>query len=734
MRTTLRYKNPYPKTTDLYTEFMNNQREQIISSVTSDIHNEGCSRETVDNIVATYADDVFNIKQMKNLLKEDTYLKLIKTIRDGAVMDQSIANDVASAMKNWAISKGATHFTHWFQPLTGTTAEKHDAFFEPDDDDHFIAKFSGKNLIIGESDASSFPSGGLRSTFEARGYTAWDPTSPAFIRRSANGATLCIPTAFCSYNCEALDKKTPLLRSIQYLKRAVTRLMEAFDAEKPDAHVKISLGAEQEYFLIDRKFYLARPDLIQTGRTLFGAPPPKHQQLDDHYFGSIHPRILAFMIDVEKRLWRLGIPAKTRHNEVAPAQFELAPIFEDINLAVDHNMLIMEILRTTAEEHGLVCLLHEKPFDGINGSGKHNNWSITYGDTNLLNPGKNPHQNAIFLTVLCAIIRAVDLHSDLLRAATATHANDLRLGANEAPPSVISIFLGSQLEDILSRIEEGITGENDSTKRSVLKIGVDTLPPFPLDAADRNRTSPFAFTNNKFEFRAPGSSQSCAGICTVLNTIAADSINRIAEEIEGFKNTEHFTEKLNKVLAKIYHSHKRVVFNGNGYDKEWYEEAKRRQLPNAANTPEALQALHNEDNIAFFEKTGVLSRAELLSRYEIFMNEYRNHVRIEGSLLLLMARTYIEPAAVRHLNMLLPIASASNQPRFATSAYDTITELLEQMHDECNHLESLLEKSDMELTICSSIKDLRKVSDSLERLVADDLWPLPKYREILFIS
>lgn len=714
---------------------MSTPRENAVSSVAANGIPRKCEGCSVEEVTSSYAEDVFNTRQMKKLLPNETFQKLIKTVRDGAAIDPAIADDVATAMKNWAISRGATHFTHWFQPLTGTTAEKHDALLEPDEDQNFIAKFSGKNLIVGESDASSFPSGGLRSTFEARGYTAWDPTSPAFIRRGTNSATLCIPTAFCSYNCEALDKKTPLLRSIQYMKKAVHRLMNAFGENSEDAHVQISLGAEQEYFLIDRNFYLARPDLIQTGRTLFGAPPPKHQQLDDHYYGAIHPRVLAFMADVERRLWHLGIPAKTRHNEVAPAQFELAPLFEDINLAVDHNMLIMEILRLTAEEHGLVCLLHEKPFAGINGSGKHNNWSLAYDGINLLNPGKNPRQNAIFLTTLCAIIRAVDMHSDLLRAATATQGNDFRLGANEAPPAIISIFLGSQLVNVLEQLSSET--ENDGEKRdrkSIFHIGVDALPPFPLDATDRNRTSPFAFTSNKFEFRAPGSSQSCAGICTILNMIAAESLDYMAEKIESFGGKQNISAKLNSLLAEVFNKHKRVIFNGNGYDADWIREAAKRGLPNAPDTLDALEALKKEDNITFIEKTGVFTRAEIRSRYEILMNDYRNRIRIEGSLSLLMARTIILPAALRHLNILLPLKSSQDAPAFAKENYNKVAFLADALTTAAEKLELRLDEDNAERNILSAMAELRVAADRLEHIVPDDLWLLPKYREILFIS
>ncbi len=711
----------------------NRVREKAINAIAEFRCREDYPLKSIEEIRSTYGTDVFNEQTMKQLLPRQCYQKLHATIKNGEPLDPDIAEDVANVMKQWAISKGATHFTHWFQPLTGATAEKHDSFFEINGDSELIMKFSGKNLIVGEPDASSFPSGGLRSTFEARGYTAWDPTSPAFIRRGLNGATLCIPTAFCSYTGEALDKKTPLLRSIQAVGKSVQRMMKAFHAEEPNAHVSISLGPEQEYFLIDRHFYYSRPDLIQTGRTLFGAPPPKHQQLEDHYFGVIRPRILAFMTEVDQQLWRLGIPAKTRHNEVAPAQFELAPLFEELNLAVDHNMLIMEVLKQTAERHGLVCLLHEKPFAGVNGSGKHNNWSISYGKINLLNPGNDPHQNAIFLTTLCAIIRAVDLHSDLLRVGTASAGNDHRLGANEAPPAIISIFLGEQLTDIIEQIE---SGEVKSTRKGeLLKVGVETLPALPKDATDRNRTSPFAFTGNKFEFRAPGSGQSCAGVNVVLNTIVAESIDYIASELEKFKEKD-FNSSLQKLLQKIIKEHKRIIFNGNGYDDAWVKEAHRRGLPDLRNTPEALAQFKTPGNIRLFEKTGVFSKAEVLSRYEIFMEEYNRKVKIEGELSLLMARTVIMPPVMKQLMELQSgiVTQGRKLPGMST-LLNTSTEigsLLDELEKACSALESALAAADSAETV-AAMGEVRKTADALEKIVADEYWPLPKYREMLFI-
>lgn len=681
-----------------------------------------------------YGEDVFNAKAIREYLPKKSAEKLLNTINNRAQLDPEIAADVAHGMKQWAIERGATHFTHWFQPLTGSTAEKHDSFLEIEGDNAIFA-FSAKNLIVGEPDASSFPSGGLRRTFEARGYTAWDPTSPAFIKRHANGATLCIPTAFCSYTGEALDKKTPLLRSIQCLSSSVQRLMKCFGLK--EEKVTVTLGAEQEYFLIDKKFYLHRPDLLQTGRTLFGATPPKHQQLEDHYFGSIQQRVLNFMNEVEDELWRLGVPAKTRHNEVAPGQFELAPMFEDLNLAVDHNMLIMDTLRLVADRHGFVCLLHEKPFAGVNGSGKHNNWSINYGNTNLLNPGNNPQQNAVFLTVLCGIIRAVDTHADMLRASVAHAGNDHRLGANEAPPAIISIYLGDQLNEVIENIEKG---ENSSKhKAGVMQIGVDTLPNLPKDATDRNRTSPFAFTGNKFEFRAPGSSQSCSGPMTVLNTIVADSFDYIAEKLEGFVgNEEAFNSELQKVLKDIIKTHKRVIFNGDGYTEEWKEEAARRGLPNAATTMDALRCLVNEKNINLFDKYGVYSKKELESRFEVFLEEYHRKIRIEGEIALNIVRNNILPAVIEEFKTELSAVKSATDAGI-TVGVDALKRNVELLGKGLEDLTEKTEKMEKAVTglheeILEAMAELRAVVDRLEKVVSDTLWPLPKYREMLFIK
>ncbi|MBQ6925025.1 MAG: glutamine synthetase III [Kiritimatiellae bacterium] len=678
-----------------------------------------------------FAEDVFNADAMRRYLAAPVCRKLLATIQNNAPLDPEIAGDVAQGMKKWAVDRGATHFTHWFLPLNGSTAEKHDSFLDFADG-KAVFSFSAKNLIAGETDASSFPSGGLRSTFEARGYTAWDPTSPAFIKRHGNGATLCIPTAFCSYAGDALDKKTPLLRSMQALASATRRLMKCFGL--PRAHVETTLGAEQEYFLIDRHFYLRRPDLIQTGRTVFGAPPPKHQQLEDHYFGSIKARVLNFMTEVEHELWRLGIPAKTRHNEVAPAQFELAPLFEDVNLACDHNMLVMEVLRQTAERNGLVCLLHEKPFDGVNGSGKHNNWSVAYGGRNLLNPGNDPAQNAIFLTVLCAILKGVDDYAPLLRATVAGAGNDHRLGAHEAPPAVISIFLGDQLSGILDQLVDGKA--KSKSRAGAMRIGVDTLPPLPRDATDRNRTSPFAFTGNKFEFRAPGSSQSCADPCTALNVITADAFNQFADVLEKL-DPGHFNDGLQKLLRETVRAHRRIVFNGDGYSGTWLEEANRRGLPCAATTTDALPSLVADAAVRLYEKYGVFTRRELQSRYEVFAAEYASRIRIEGGVALEMAESMILPAVDSEYAAAIQAygaAKAAGLARGRQTSRATALRLgagLDDLGKKTSALRSTLDGEPA--AILAAMAALRKTVDALERIVSDDRWPLPKYREMLFL-
>ena len=685
-----------------------------------------------DTSLKTYGEDVFHEKAIRAHLPKAVAAKLIATMRQSKPLDPTIADAVAEGMKNWALEKGATHFTHWFQPLTGGTAEKHDAFLEPTGPAQAVQRFSGKNLIGGETDASSFPSGGLRSTFEARGYTAWDPTSPAFVKRHENGATLCIPTAFCSFTGDTLDMKTPLLRSIQAVSKATERLMAKFGQKK--AHVEITLGAEQEYFLIDRRFYLKRPDLMQTGRTVFGAAPAKHQQLEDHYFGAIRPRVLKFMTEVEDRLWRLGIPAKTRHNEVAPAQFELAPMFEDLNLAVDHNMTVMEVLRQTAEKNDLVCLLHEKPFEGVNGSGKHCNWSIAYGGRNLLTPGDNPRENAIFVTFLLAIIRAIEMHADILRMTTAGAGNDHRLGANEAPPAIISVFLGDELNAVLDSIETGKAGRKSG--RTKLKIGVDTLPPLPKDTTDRNRTSPFAFTGNKFEFRAPGSSQNCAQSQMVLNTIVAESIDALCDKLDAMKGD--FNANLQKLLQYEVTAHKRVNFSGDGYSADWPKEAAKRGLPNLRDTMAALAPLKDPANVALFEKYGVLSRSEMLSRWEIGMEDYHRRIRIEASIALELARAMIRPVVADEFSRLATALGQAKSDglkvgiRGLTALSLKLGAGLDDLHVKCDRLEKALTHGCHEDQI-AAMDDLRRTVDRLECIVDDQRWPLPKYREMLFV-
>ena len=679
-----------------------------------------------------FGEDVFGEEAIKTYLSKDTAKKLQATIREGKPLDPSIANEVAHGIRHWAMDRGATHYTHWFLPMTGSTAEKHDSFLELKDGEP-IMLFSGKNLIVGEPDASSFPSGGIRSTFEARGYTAWDPTSPAFIKRHSNGATLCIPTAFCAYTGESLDKKTPLLRSMQALDKSLKRLMKLFG--RGEAHTGCTLGAEQEYFLVDKEYWKKRPDLVLTGRTLFGAPSAKGQQLEDHYFGTIPDRVLSFMNDVERELWKLGIPAKTRHNEVAPAQFELAPQFEELNLASDHNMLIMDALRNVAEKHGFKCLLHEKPFAGVNGSGKHNNWSVAYGGKNLLDPGTNPDENAVFLTMLIAVIEAVDRHADLLRASVAGAGNDHRLGANEAPPAVISIYVGDQLAEVLDRLEKG--GGAKSKGGGAMKIGVDTLPVIPKDATDRNRTSPFAFTGNKFEFRAPGSSQNCAQSQMVLNTIVAESIDAICDRLDTMNGP--FNEKLQRLLQYEVKAHKRVIFSGDGYSEEWPREAARRGLPNLRDTPAALAPLKERRNVELFERYGVLSRSEMLSRWEIGMDDYRRRIRIEAGIALEIARSMVRPVVADEFSRLANALGQAKSDglkvgiRGLTALSSKLGAGLDDLHVKCDRLERTITRDERPEKQLAAMDDLRKTVDRLEGLVDDSRWPLPKYREMLFV-
>ncbi|MBD3387977.1 MAG: glutamine synthetase type III [Candidatus Altiarchaeales archaeon] len=686
-----------------------------------------------------YGENVFSFKAMKQFLPEKVYKTLKNVIDKGEALPEGIADDVAEGIKKWAISKGAFHYTHWFQPMTGATAEKHDSLIHPTEDGGAIFKFSGKELTQGEPDASSFPSGGIRATFEARGYTAWDPTSPAFIKYTEEGPTLCIPTAFVSYTGEALDKKTPLLRSMEALSKSTRRLIKLFDGKVPDRRAFATLGPEQEYFLIDREFYLARPDLVMCGRTLFGNCPPKHQQMDDHYFGSIKPRVLAFMEEVDRECWKLGIPAKTRHNEVSPAQFEIAPVFEELNLSVDHNMMVMQILKETAEKHGLVCLLHEKPFAGVNGSGKHNNWSLSGPDgKNLLNPGDSPHENAKFLTMVCAVIRAVDKYQKLLRASVATAGNDHRLGANEAPPAIVSIFLGDQLTDIIEQVEKG--GAKASKANDKLTVGVTSLPELPKDVTDRNRTSPFAFTGTKFEFRMVGSTMSCAGPNLVLNTIVAESLDYISDEIEkAMGRGEKVNEALQRILQKIVKEHKRIIFNGDNYTSEWEQEAEKRGLANIKTSDEALKAIVTPENTKLFEKYCVFSEKELKSRYEILHEQYEMAIDIEGRTSLDMAKTMILPAALKYQKKVAKSAAALKAAGGKGTALvgmkkhvGKLSELTAQLYAGMDKLEKAIEKGKPPATI-KAMSEVRNAVDQLEAEVDERLWPLPKYREMLFI-
>ncbi len=708
-------------------------RKSAIANIASRKSEKGTGMDKPINEI--YGEDVFNLKAMKDYLPKPVYKKLLSTIKNGTTLDAKIADDVANAMKRWAINKGASHYTHWFQPLTGSTAEKHDSFIEPDLEGGVMMDFSGNSLIQGEPDASSFPSGGLRVTFEARGYTAWDPTSPAFIKRCNTRAVLCVPTAFCSYTGEALDKKTPLLRSMQAISLQAKRILKAFGADSEGRAVS-TLGAEQEYFLIDRELYYARPDLVQCGRTLFGNVPPKHQQMEDHYFGAIKDRVMDFMGDVDEQLWSLGIPAKTRHNEVSPAQFELAPIYESLNLAVDHNMLVMEVLKKTAEKHGLVCLLHEKPFAGVNGSGKHNNWSLISPDgRNLLDPGTNPHDNAIFLTFLCAIIQAVSKHADILRASVTGAGNDHRLGANEAPPAIISIFLGDQLTDVIEQIEKG--GAKSAKSGGRMCIGVDALPELPRDATDRNRTSPFAFTGNKFEFRAVGSSQSCSGPNVVLNTIVAESLSEIATGLEEIGKND-FNNGLQQILQNIIKKHKSIIFNGDNYSKEWEKEAAKRGLPNVKKSPDALKALIDKANIQMFAKHKILSEIELRSRYEVYIENYNKTLLIEGGLALDMVKTLIVPAALRQISEISKSMNGikASGLKFGITTLkknmEKIALALDKMNEKTDELDKALKGHDIS-SIPNLLVELRKHVDALELEVDDNLWPLPKYAELLFI-
>ncbi len=689
--------------------------------------------------------NVFSRAVQRQRLSSDVFSRLQRTLARGEALDTSLADAVALAMKEWAMERGATHYTHWFQPLTGSTAEKHDSFYAPTEEGTAIAEFSGKELIQGEPDASSFPTGGIRATFEARGYTAWDPTSPAFILENPNGTLLCIPTAFASWTGEALDHKIPLLRSMDALSKSAVRALKLF-GDTDAARVFTTIGPEQEYFLIDEQYYFERPDLITTGRTLFGAKPPKGHELDDHYFGSIPDRILACMLETERELAKLGVPVKTRHNEVAPNQYEIAPIFENSNVGSDHQQLTMQLMQNVARRYGLVCLLHEKPFAGVNGSGKHNNWSMgTDTGKNLLEPGDTPHRNLEFLFFCAAVIQAVNKYQGLLRASIASPGQDHRLGANEAPPAIISIFLGAELENVFGALERGETSETRA--QSFLGLGTPVLPQLPKHGGDRNRTSPFAFTGNKFEFRALGSSQSPALPNTVLNTIVAEAIDELADELEAAVKDGPpagdplrdavLEDALRPILQRSYADNKQIIFGGDNYDEEWHAEAERRGLLNLRATPDALPYLVSDDTVAVFEKHNVLSRRELESRHEVFLEQYVTKLNIEAETASSIARTMLLPAAARHLALLLE----AQLGELASETSDLIAELTEAI----KKLESanLADNQPAELephaefmrdSVVPAMEDVRAAADKLEKVVADDLWPLPKYSEILFIK
>ena len=695
---------------------------------------------SITNVPELFGSMVFNDTVMKERLPKDVYKKLKKTMREGTAIDADVAAVVATAMKDWAISKGATHYTHWFQPMTGITAEKHDSFISPCGGGQVIMEFSGKELVRGEPDASSFPSGGLRATFEARGYTAWDPTSYAFIKDNV----LCIPTAFCSYGGEALDKKTPLLRSAEALNRQALRVIHLFGNEDVTA-VRTTVGPEQEYFLVDKSVYDKRKDLIYTGRTLFGAKPPKGQELDDHYFGVIRDRIMDFMRDVNEELWKLGVSAKTQHNEVAPGQHELAPIYAQCNVAVDHNQLVMETLKNVAYRHGLHCLLHEKPFAGVNGSGKHNNWSLTTDDgINLLEPGKTPHENIQFLLVLTCILKAVDEYAALLRESAADVGNDHRLGANEAPPAIISIFVGEELEAVIDAVC------TDSPYAGPVKmkmdLGVDVLPKFSKDTTDRNRTSPFAFTGNKFEFRMPGSAENLSDANTILNTAVAKELKGYADELEG---AEDFTSAAIALIKRTIRDHRRVIFNGNGYTAEWEEEAARRGLPNKKNTPAALPALIDPKNIQLMEDFGVLTKIEMESRYEVEMEHYSKIINIEALTMLEMARKQLLPAINAYMSEVANTAASKlavseaisvrsetkTLTRLSTDA-DAMSDAIDALQAAVDTAEAMTDESAKAVSfhddVLPKMDALRAAADDAETICGEDYWPLPSYSKMLY--
>jgi len=701
--------------------------------------------EKRDTITEIFGANVFNDEAMQVYLPKAVFKKLKKTIEDGLELDNDIADSVAHGMKEWAIDRGATHYTHWFQPLTGVTAEKHDSFISAPKNGKVIMEFSAKELTKGESDASSFPSGGLRATFEARGYTAWDCTSPAFLKKDSLGVTLYIPTAFCSYRGEALDKKTPLLRSMQAINTQALRILRLF-GNTTSHRVVPSVGAEQEYFIVDRDKYLKRKDLIYTGRTLFGAMPPKGQELEDHYFGSIRERIASYMNDINHELWKLGVPSKTQHNEAAPSQHELAPVYEQVNIAVDHNQVTMETMKKVAGRHGLTCLLNEKPFAGVNGSGKHNNWSLTSDDgINMLNPGDTPHENIQFLLVLACILKAVDKHADLLRESAACVGNEHRLGAHEAPPAIISVFLGEQLEDVIDQLCS--TGEaTHSLQGGILKTGVTTLPDFEKDATDRNRTSPFAFTNNKFEFRMVGSSDSIASPNIVLNTIVAESFKEAANELE---KADDFDEAVHNMIKKLFINHRRIIFNGNGYSDEWVGEAKRRGLSNLPSMVDAIPALVYDSSVKLFEEFEVFTRKELESRVEIEYEAYSKAINIEAKAMIDIAGKSIIPAVIRYTTRLadsiikLKKAMEGIEPYAQCSILSEVNDHLKESKLALENLKKYMDDVSvitdvteharyMHEVIVPAMEALRKPIDTLEMIVDKDLWPMPSYGDLLF--
>ncbi len=697
------------------------------------------------NLHETFGCHVFNDAVMRERLPKATYLDLKNSIEEGSPLASGTAEIVANAMKDWALENGATHYTHWFQPLNGFTAEKHDSFLILSKEGKALTEFSAKALVKGESDASSFPSGGLRATFEARGYTAWDCTSPAFLKEDSSGLTLCIPTAFCSYNGEALDKKTPLLRSVEAVSRQAIRVLRLF-GDTETKRVQVSCGAEQEYFLVDKDMFKKRADLMFTGRTLLGAKPPKTQEMDDHYFGTLKERVSAYMTELDKALWKVGVPSKTKHNEAAPAQHELAPIFEMVNVACDHNQITMELMRKIADHHNMVCLLHEKPFAGLNGSGKHDNWSLsTSAGVNLLNPGKTPRENAQFLVFLCAVISAIDDHAALIRASAANAGNDFRLGAQEAPPAIISIFLGDELTDILEQLETG--EEHEAMRGGVLDTGVPSLPNLSLDTTDRNRTSPFAFTGNKFEFRMVPSSASIAGPNTVLNTIVADALSNIADRLE---NAKDFDKELEELLADLIKKHKRIIFNGNGYGEEWVEEAKRRGLPNINNSAESYKAFISPESVALFEKHHVYSETELRSRYEIKLEKYSKIVGIEARTLLMMLNGQIIPACTKFAGQTAQSIVNINAAgagcdtlvieevlRKTTSGLSSLVKAMKKLERSVDKFEKFGEDFEAQAkfsrdSIVSAMNEVRKYADELEVIVGKENWPIPTYSDLIY--